>query len=241
MHARVGRDRADTLPTHHAQAAGAVPHGVAREPVANGVGDARGGAPRPGIAALAPPAHRRVGALERRQQEWQVLRVVLEVSIEGRDDLSPRGLVARVERGRQPGVRVEAEEAYAEILRHHGADRVGAPVGGAIVHEYDLRRSTEPPEDGVELHPEERNVLHLVEHGDDNRQLERLAHRVDRPTTTIVLSARGADASTRHAESAAGASARHRSAVMMKASCGAVARRARTAASSAISTTRRWR
>src|SRR5439155_6531404 len=59
MYARVGRDRADTLPTHHAQAAGAVPHGVAREPVANGVGDARGGAPRPGIAALAPPAHRR--------------------------------------------------------------------------------------------------------------------------------------------------------------------------------------
>src|SRR5207247_8331805 len=114
-------------PTHHAQAAGAVPDLVAREPVAERVGDPGGDALRPGIVALAPPAHRRVGALEGRQQGWEIPRIVLKVGVERRHDPPARGTVARVARGRQPRVRVEAEESNPGIRAPRGAYSVGAP------------------------------------------------------------------------------------------------------------------
>jgi hypothetical protein len=124
-----------------------------------------------------------IRVLEGGHEPGDVGRVALQVAVHGDHDRSARPVVAGVQCRRQAPPKLEANIPDPGIPPGELAEPLGASVRARVVDEDDFEALPVHLEDADQLRPEEGEVLHLVEDGQDHRELEQVTR--DRRHGTI--------------------------------------------------------
>ena len=136
----------------------------------DGVEDPRGDAPGQGVAPLRLPARDEVESLlELCEQAWDLGRIVLEIAVDGDDDVALRLLETSLECGRLAEVAPEPDDANVLVRGMEARERGEGAVGGAVVDEDDFPRLVELPERRRELVVQEGDAALLIVYRDDHR------------------------------------------------------------------------
>ena len=123
-----------------------------------------------GIAAFRLPAGDEVESLlELGEQPRDLRRIVLQVAVDGDDDVALRFRKTRLERARLAEVAPEPDDPNVVVCGVQARQRGERAVGRAVVDEDDLPRCVELLERRVELVVEERDAALLVVYRDDHR------------------------------------------------------------------------
>ena len=122
------------------------------------------------MAAHPPPADDVHAVPERREEAPDLLGRVLEIGVEGDDDVTARPLHPGEHRRVLPVVPVEPDDAHRPVLGVEGAQDVRGAVAAAVVHEDDLVRPPELLERLGEAMVEVAEALGLVEDRHDDRE-----------------------------------------------------------------------
>jgi len=172
----------DALALEHPVAAARVADVFAGQPVADPVGDARGGDPDETVAP-APRRHARatgaVAQFERLQQFRQIARVVLQIGVERDDDPSARGLHARPQRRGLAAVKRKPLRADARIGRREFLEDFPGLVPAAIVGDDDFESHLERFHRPAQGRDERAQIPFLIVAGNDEAEFGSLnVHRL---------------------------------------------------------------
>ncbi len=185
----VDRQVLDDLAAEGLERAAGVVHRRAGHPGDQAVGGPGGNAPQEeAVVAPPPPAGDDVEALfQGGHHARDVGRIVLQVAVQ-RDHHLPVGAVeARGQRRGLTGVAAEADHMNARVARAQRQHRGQAPVGRAVVHQDQLpaggraRAIAFAVQRRADLLVQHGQALLLVEHGDDDGEIQRPRH-VPEPT-----------------------------------------------------------
>ncbi len=116
--------------------------------------------------------------IELGQEPWNVRRVVLAVAVDGNQDLTAR-LVERGSQGRRLSA-VPPQYHDTHMLRITAQDQVQPrrrSVGRAVINKDQLITQGKRPQDGVKLGMQGLDVVDLVEHGNQDREVDRCRHQ----------------------------------------------------------------
>jgi len=128
----------------------------------------------PGIVADLLPAADHVHALVHSGQEaGDFVGVVLEVGVQGEDQLAAGVGKPSAQGRRLPEVAAEPNPPHAGVLGGDPANRLPGAVRRAVVHENHLDLQPVRRRDLVDLLVQDLQTLLLAEHGDDDRQHDR--------------------------------------------------------------------
>ena len=186
VHAVEQRHRAQGFGAERLERASGVADGLVVQPVAHAVGDAALQPLPPRVLPVhAIPRHCRSPApRELGDEGGDVRRIVLEIGVERDDHASSGGAESGGERGRLPRPLGERHDVDLGVIAFQPLEHVERAVGRPIVHGDDLiagnplRLSLRfPVRQGTpDLPHQDRQVLTLVVHRDDERQLNRVGH-----------------------------------------------------------------
>ncbi len=124
----------------------------------------------PGIEAdLLPAAHHVEPRGQRFEEAREFLGIVLQVGVEGHDDVALGGLEAGGEGSRLAEVAAKPDSVDPTVLARQLSDDVPGAVGAAVVHEDDFQVESCRGGDGFDLGMELRQAVALVADGDDDR------------------------------------------------------------------------
>lgn len=137
------------------------------DPVAHAVGDARRDPAHPVVLPPLPHAADDVEAVDLGEEPRDVRRVVLQVGVQGDDDLAAGVAEAGVHRRRLAAVPALVEHAHAVVVPGQPPQDFRAGVGAAVIDEEDLIGAPEAGHCLADLFGQDGQVLFLVEDGDD--------------------------------------------------------------------------
>jgi len=109
--------------------------------------------------------------LELGEEGGHVGRVVLQVGVERHDGPPARGPEPGGERGRLTGALRERDDAQLRVVPPQPLEHLERPVGRPVVHGHDLVTPALPPDGAGDLVDQEREIVALVIHRDDERDL----------------------------------------------------------------------
>jgi len=178
VHLTVEPDRLEHLAPISLEGAAVVVQAHAAHPADEPVGDLRRQAPgeRLVLPILPPPRHDVVALLEAREQERDVLRIVLQIGVHRHHDRGARAIEARRHRRRLAEVAAEPDQPQPGPALGRRFEACEAVVGRSVVDDEDLGRpplGLELGDGGVQRGAQPGDRLFLVEARDDDRNLGR--------------------------------------------------------------------
>ncbi len=160
------------------EAAGRVLHRLLRDPVADAVRLPALPPPELGVLPVLPPAGDHVDAVlvEHRDQPGDLLRVVLQVGVDGRDHLAVGRREPGLERRRLPAVLRHPQHPQPRVPPHPRLEQPRRPVRAPVVNEQHLERPAQRRQRRVDPAEQNVDVLLLVVTGDHQRQVGVCVH-----------------------------------------------------------------
>ncbi len=125
----------------------------------------------PGIVAHALPAADHVGAVlfQGTQEARNLGRVILQIGIEGQDDLAARGMKASRQRRRLAEIAAETNTVDPAIFPGQLGDDLPRTIGAAVVDEDNLDGEIRLMSHRSDLLVERQKAVVFVVNGDDDR------------------------------------------------------------------------
>ena len=166
-------DALDDLPAEGLERTAVVveldPREAGDEPVRH---DGREPARQEPVLPVLPPARNDVvSGVDLGEQGGDVRRIVLEVGVQGDDDVPPGEIEPRGQGGRLAEVPPEPDDADPRVARPEALQGLERAVRASVIDEDDLVGPPESGADPAELLIELGEALLLVEDGDDQRNL----------------------------------------------------------------------